>query len=254
MNYPQQPGRPGQQPDPYGRQQYGTPPYGQHGGGYEQGGHQQGGSHRRGPQQGGYDQPRPPRTDHEQAYDQRGYDEPPPARARRTAAPPKRRRVWPWIVLAAILVPVLGFVGCTALVAGGVSAVQEQRAGGTLAIGETFSYADGLAITVAAPTPYQAENEFEIGDGEQGHEALITVVNGTDSPVGAVLITKNATVNGQPAQEVFGTATFATQDIAPGQQLVLPFRFKVAEGTTGPLQIAVTGAFNEPAFFTGQLG
>lgn len=174
-----------------------------------------------------------------------GYGYAPPA--------PKRRKVWPWVLPGIVMVPVLGFVACTALVGGAISAVDAARQGGTVAIGETFTYASGLSLTVAPPTPYEPENQFEVSSGEQAFETVVTVVNGTDKPVSATLISKNATVNGSPAQEVFGTATFATQDIAPGQKLVLPFRFKVENGTTGPLQIAVTDTFNEPVFFTGTL-
>lgn len=174
-----------------------------------------------------------------------GYGQAPP--------PQRRRRIWPWVLLAVVMVPVLGFIGCTALVGGAINAVDAGRQGGTVAIGETFTYKSGLALSVAAPTPYVPANEFEVGPGEQAFEAAVTVVNGSDRPVSATLISKNATVNGAPAQEVYGAATFATQDIAPGQQLVLPFRFKVPEGTTGPLQIAVTDTFNDPVFFTGTL-
>lgn len=187
-------------------------------------------------------QPYPPHPGgYPPAYGQPGY-------------PPKaRRRVWPWLLLGLVMVPVLLFVACTALVGGAISSVDKAREGGTVAIGETFTYASGVGITVAPPTPYTSDNQFEVAAGETAFEAAVTVVNGSDKPVSASLISKNATVNGAPAQEVFGSATFATQDIAPGQQLVLAFRFKVKEGTTGPLQIAVTDTFNEPVFFTGQL-
>lgn len=169
------------------------------------------------------------------------------------APPPKKRRIWPWVLLAVVLIPVVFFVACTAMVGGAVNAVNDARQGGTVNIGETFTYQSGLAITVAAPAVYKPKNQFEVGDGFEAFEAPITVTNGTQAPVGVALFTKNATVNGQPAQEVFGEATFATQDIAPGQSLTLPFRFKVAEGTRGPLQISVRDTFNEPVFFTGQL-
>lgn len=168
-------------------------------------------------------------------------------------APPRRRKVWPWVLLAVILVPVLAFGACAALVGGAVSAVDQARQGGTVALGETFTYQDGLALSAAVPTPYDAGNEFIVADNETAYESVITVVNGTDSPVGASLILTNATVNNTPATQVFDEGALVTQDIAPGQTLQLPFRFKVTEGTTGALQIAVTGTFNEPVFFTGQL-
>lgn len=196
------------------------------------------------PQQPGQPQPFDPNQQ---------YGGPPPPTSPLPVSP-RRRRVWPWVLLAVVLVPILGFAACTALIGGAVSAVDDARKGGTVAIGETFTYASGLALTVAAPAPYTPDNEFEVPTGQIAFEAPVTIVNGSDQPVSAALITKNATVAGQPAPEVVGSASFATQDIAPGQQLVLPFRFAVPAGMTGALQIAVTGTFNEPVFFTGTLG
>ena len=43
------------------------------------------------------------------------------------------------------------------------------------------------------------------------------------------------------------------QDIAPGQQSTIPFRFKVQDGPSGPLQIAVECADNDLVIFTGSL-
>ena len=152
------------------------------------------------------------------------------------------------------MVPIIGFVGCTALLAGGVAAVDEARKGGSVALGETFTYQSGLALNVAIPKPYRPDNKFELSRGEVGYETTVIIANGTDKPVGAALVTKNATLNGQPAPELFGSGTLATQDIAPGQSLAVPFRFKTADGARGPLQIAVTDTFNEPVFFTGIIG
>ncbi|WP_433559482.1 hypothetical protein ACQPWY_15215 [Pseudonocardia xinjiangensis] len=180
-------------------------------------------------------------------YQQQAY--PPPA-----PAPKRRRRVWPWVLLAVVMVPIIGFVGCTALLAGGVAAVDEARKGGSVPLGETFTYQSGLALNVAIPKPYRPDNQFELQRDEVGYETTIAITNGTDKPVGAILITRNATLNGQPAPELFGDGTLATQDIAPGQSLALPFRFKTADGARGPLQIAVTDTFNEPVFFNGNIG
>ena len=76
------------------------------------------------------------------------YPPPPPA--------PKRRRIWPWVLLVIVLVPILVVVSCSALFVGGVTAVQDQRAGGTLPIGQTFTYRDGTALTVADVKAYKA--------------------------------------------------------------------------------------------------
>lgn len=181
------------------------------------------------------------------------YAQQPYPQAHYAAPPPKRRRVWPWVLLAALLVPILGFVACTAVLGAGISAVDNARKGGTVAIGETFTYASGLAITVSAPQRYTPSNEFMVTRGNEAYEVTVTIHNGTPNPVGAVLISTNATVAGAPAQQVFDESFWPNQDIAPGQALNAPFRFQVKKGTTGSLQIAVTDSFNEPVFFTGQL-
>ncbi|WP_214367070.1 hypothetical protein [Pseudonocardia sp. H11422] len=205
-----------------------------------------------------YQQSSQPGDGHQQVPPAQGYQQPPPQgygyqQGYAPPPPPKKRKVWPWVLLAVFMVPVLFFVACSALVGGAVKAVDDARAGGTVAIGEEFSYASGLKIAVTQPQPHSVDNEFIVGPNETAYEATVTVTNGTDQPVGAALITMNATVNSAPAERVFDDAFVPTQDIAPGQRLAIPFRFKVKEGTTGPLQIAVTDAFNEPVFFNGTL-
>ncbi|GAA4541763.1 hypothetical protein [Pseudonocardia xishanensis] len=167
--------------------------------------------------------------------------------------PKPKRRKWPWIVGALVLVPVLFMGGCMALLGGAATAIDNARTGGTTAVGQTLTYASGLGISASVPAPWKADNEFEVGRNEQGYESTVTVTNGTKDPVGAALISITATVAGAPAAEVYSQASFATQQIAPGQSLAIPFHFKVPKGTTGALQIAVTDSFNEPMFFTGQL-
>jgi hypothetical protein len=186
---------------------------------------------------------------------------PPPAHwGATTTQPPqqvvvvqKRRRIWPWVMLAFVLVPVLFFVACTAFVGTAVNSVDQARKGGTVKIGETFTYASGLALTVSAPKPYKSSNPYIVDKSEAGYEATVTIRNGTKNPVGASLITMNVTVNNAPAERVFEGVDLPTQDIAVGQQLQVPLRFKVKKGTTGPLQVAVTDTFNEPVFFNGTL-
>ena len=166
----------------------------------------------------------------------------------------KRRRIWPWVLLALVLIPVLLFAACTALVGGAVKSVDDARKGGTVNIGQTFSYASGLALTVSAPEPFTESNPYIVSRDEAAYEVTVTIKNGTKDPVGAALITTNVTVNSTPAEQIFDGNSLPTQDIAVGQQLQEPIRFKVKKTTRGPLQVAVTDTFNEPVFFTGTLG
>lgn len=185
-----------------------------------------------------------------------GQQQPPQIPAQRSAepTPPKKRKKWPWIVGALILIPILAFAGCTALVSGAVKAVDDARQSGSVGLGEMFYYSSKVGLMVAAPTPHSPGNQYIVGRGEQGWESTVTITNGSDRPLGASLVTMNATVNGAPAERYFGDgADLATQDIAPGQSLRVPFRFKTKKGATGPLQIAVAAEFNEPVFFNGTL-
>ncbi|MFR9807417.1 hypothetical protein ACL02T_34775 [Pseudonocardia sp. RS010] len=166
---------------------------------------------------------------------------------------PKKRKKWPWIVGALVLVPILAFAGCTALVGGAISAVDSAREGGSVGLNDTYTYASGVAVSASTPQPYSSDNPYIVGSGEQGWESTVTITNGSKNPVGATLVTMNATVDNAPAERVFEGVDLATQDIAPGQSLAVPFRFKTKKGTTGPLQIAVTADFNEPVFFNGTM-
>lgn len=193
--------------------------------------------------------PYPPSGHPQQGYgppQQHGYPQQAPA--------PKRRKVWPWVLLAVVLVPILGFVACTAMVGGAVKAVDDARQGGTVQIGQTFTYAGGIGLSTSPLTAYQPSTPYILQRGEVAYETTVTVTNGSKDPIGAVTVTKSATVNGAPADELFDGQSFATQDIAPGQQLAIPFRFTVKRGTAGPVQISVAAMFNEPVFFTGKLG
>jgi hypothetical protein len=166
----------------------------------------------------------------------------------RPAAAAARRKRWRWPlrVLSVVLgsAPVL-FVVCTALVGVGFSGMDDARQGGRVPFGETFTDTSGIGLTVTGPRTYYVDNESVVGPDEQGYEVLVTVVNGTNNPIGSSLVTVNAAVDTVPANPIY-LAGLTAQEIAPGQQLAIPFRFKVQDGPSGPLQIAVEYADNQP--------
>lgn len=180
-------------------------------------------------------------------------------RAHQVGAPPRRRpeprrrSKWPIVVVCVLLVPLLGLGACVALIGTGVQAVDNARQGGTVALGQSFRYASGVELAVTEPSSYTAPNEFAVQRGNVAYEATVTITNGTSRAMSAALVSMNATVAGAPAARVLDGAILPTQDIAPGQQLKVPFRFQVPKGTTGSLQIAVQDTFDEPVFFTGNL-
>ncbi|MCE0763489.1 hypothetical protein LWC35_11325 [Pseudonocardia kujensis] len=185
------------------------------------------------------------------------HQQPPqiPTQRRAEPTPPKKRKKWPWIIGALILIPILGFAGCTALVGGAVKAVDDARQGGTVNLGETYTYASGIALSASAPKPHNPKNQFIVAKNEQGWESTVTITNGSTKPIGASLVTMSATANGAPTQQYWGDGNgLPTQQIAPGQSLAVPFQFKTPKGTKGSLQIAVAAELNEPVFFNGLLG
>jgi hypothetical protein len=168
------------------------------------------------------------------------------------APAPKRRRIWPWFLLAVVLVPVLVVVSCSALFVGGVTAVQDQRQGGSLPIGQTFTYKDGTALTAADIKPYKSDNPYSVAKNESAYEGTVTMVNGTKNPINTVTALINVSVGGTAAERIYDSAP-PTQDLAPGQTAKIPFQFKVKKGDKGALQVSVSAGFNEPVFFTGTL-
>jgi len=177
-----------------------------------------------------------------------------PVRSRRPAPAPRPRRRWPLVLAILVGLPLVLIGSCVALIGAGADRVQEERAGGTVALGEAFSYKSGLGLSVSVPVPHQVDNQFLLDpDTERAFAVTVKIVNGTDRPVAAALVTVNATVAGRPVQRLVDDTLIVSQDIAPGQSLEYPARFKAPKDLTGALQIAATGELNEPVFFTGRL-
>jgi hypothetical protein len=189
-------------------------------------------------------QRQPPRTPHPQH---------PLARA-----PHRKRRVWPYVVVgvaAVVIMPLVVLAACGAALKSAGDSIQATRAGGTVALGQTFTYGSGLALGVSVPVPHPVSNKYIVDPKtERAFAVNVKITNGTDRPVGAALVTVNATIAGKPVERIFDDgAQLVSQDVAPGQSLEFEARFKAPKTSTGDLQVAATGEFNEPVFFTGQI-
>jgi hypothetical protein len=106
---------------------------------------------------------------------------------------------------------------------------------------------------VADVAPTKVSNTYIVDKAETAYRGVVTVVNGTKTSASTALLTINVTVGSVAAERVFDDGLPPTQDLAPGQQAKVPFKFKVKKGTKGPLQISVSPSLNEPVFFTGSL-
>ena len=201
-------------------------------------------------------QPYPPHGPYRPQTQQWPTQQPPaPQQPWQPAPPPvqRRRRIWPWFLLAIVLVPVLTVVSCTALFGAAVNGVNTARQGGTVPIGHTFTYQDGTQVTVSDIAGHKVSNPYILDRGEVAYQGTVTVVNGTKNPLNTIGVSINATVGGVQADRVFDGVTVPNQDLAPGQAAKILFQFKTKQGVTGALQVSVTAGFNEPVFFTGSI-
>ena len=137
-------------------------------------------------------------------------------------------------------------------VSAGFSEMDEARQGVRVQFGETVTDTSGIGLTVTDPRAYYVDEEAVVGPDEQAYQIVVTVVNRTQNPIASSLIRVHAMVDTTPADSI-DLGRLTAQDIAPGQQLTIPFRFKVQDGPSGPLQIAVEYVDNDPVIFTGSL-
>ena len=175
-----------------------------------------------------------------------------PDQAGGVAVPMRRRRVWPWVLVALILVAVLAVTLWSTLVVGAGGDGQEPKAG-TVAIGTTVTSASGLAVTVSAIHRYTPTNAILVGPDETAYQGSVTLVNGTANAVNTALLDIDVTVGPGTAERIYDGLPPPARVIAVGQQAQLPFRFKIRNMVTGPLQVSVTIGPEERALFTGAL-
>lgn len=158
----------------------------------------------------------------------------------------RRRRKWPWLLGAVALV--------AAAVSSWVLVVAPARAGATtnaVPIGATFTYPSGLAVTVSDVNAYTSTNAVVVPPGDTAYRGTVTVLNGTTTPVRTALMIIGVATGPVVDDRIFENAPPPTQDIAPGQQLQVPFAFTVAKQAVGPLRVTVTAALDQaPAIFT----
>ena len=108
-------------------------------------------------------------------------------------------------------------------------------------------------MTVSAIHGYTPENATLVGPDETAYQGSLALVNGTTSLVTTALLDVDVTVGPGTAERIYDGAPPPARDIAIGQQVQLPFRFKTRNVVTGPLRGSVTIGPEERALFTGAL-
>ncbi|QGQ18088.1 hypothetical protein GC089_00905 [Cellulomonas sp. JZ18] len=99
--------------------------------------------------------------------------------------------------------------------------------------GEPFVYADGLEVTVAAPTPYEPSPYASTGEGGQHVRFAVTIANGTTGEYNPVVFFTSVTSAGTAATEIidFGSdlARAPLEPLAPGEMVTFEVAYTVAD-------------------------
>jgi hypothetical protein len=158
----------------------------------------------------------------------------------------RRRRVWPWL-LGVVVILAAGVSGWVFWLAPMARAASSANA---VPIGASYTYPSGLVVTVSDIASYSSTNPDVIAAGDTAYRGIVTLMNGTANPVDTALMTIDVATGQHSDDRIFENAPPPTQDIAPGQQLKVPFAFTVVKQASGPLKVTVTAVLNQPAVFT----
>jgi hypothetical protein len=151
----------------------------------------------------------------------------------------------------------LSSVGATTPAAGAPSA---GAAPATTAVGfgQTFTYSDGLAVTVAPPTAFRASSTAAGDTNPHAFSTTVRVTNNTGTAFDPTLLTVSMTTDGAPASSIVDSARgingFAPQNqLQPGRSMTYKVAFSTT-ANTGEAQVDVVPSFqHEHAVFTGTL-
>jgi hypothetical protein len=121
---------------------------------------------------------------------------------------------------------------------------EAASAGGVVGFDETFTYDDGLSITVAAPEEF-TPGEYAVGIEGEGTPVIfeITVENGTDEVFDPSLIYPIVVSAGAESEAVYddGIDMYASSSIQPGKSLSFTTAFMLAD--TGDVQLELAPDF-----------
>jgi hypothetical protein len=145
--------------------------------------------------------------------------------------------------------------------AGTAKAASASKAPEVAKIGQTFTYEDGLKISVAGAKRFRI-GQFAAGGkpGGTGVVLTVTITNGTGTAYDAALTTVNLAhgAEGEQAEQVFdsqaGLGAGFTGKVHPGRKLTAKFGFAVPAAGMSDLQVEVKPGFldHDSALFTGR--
>ncbi|MEJ2888773.1 hypothetical protein [Actinomycetospora aeridis] len=124
-----------------------------------------------------------------------------------------------------------------------------------VAFGQTFTYADGLAVTVSEPTSYEPSSYAAGNTNPYAYSVTVRVTNNTGTAFDPVLLQTAMSTGGAPASQIFDaeTGTPPQNQLQPGRSMTYEVAFSTTTNS-GEAQVDVTPSFDhEAAVFTGDL-
>ena len=128
------------------------------------------------------------------------------------------------------------------------------------AFGQTYTWPDGLAVTVSEVKAYRPSSSAATGQAAARYVSMsVTLSNGSEKNVEATGTTLVATINGAPADQVFDSAKgiggSPTSTVLPGKSVTYTVAFGVPAKEQADLQVEVRPGFGfgyQPAIFVGR--
>jgi hypothetical protein len=169
-------------------------------------------------------------------------------------------------VVACVLAIALGITGLV-IVANAVTQLGEDLsavgattpaaapASSAVGFGQTFTYADGLAVTVDRPATYDPSSYAAGNTNPHAYTVTVRVTNNTGQAFDPTLLQVAMSTAGAPASQIFDTEMGLPpqNQLQPGRSLTYDVAFSTTTDT-GEAQVDVTPSFGyEPAVFTGNL-
>ncbi|WP_402370879.1 DUF4190 domain-containing protein [Isoptericola rhizosphaerae] len=127
-----------------------------------------------------------------------------------------------------------------------ITSGEATNAGGVVGFDETYTYADGLAVTVTAPEEF-TPGEYAVGAEGEGTPVVfeVTIENDTDEVFDPVLMYPIVASGGSESMAVYddGIDMMPSSKIQPGKSLTFSVAYMVAD--TGDVQVDLEPGFLE---------
>jgi len=148
----------------------------------------------------------------------------------------------------------LSAIGATTPAAGTAPSAAPS-ATSAVAFGQTFTYADGLAVTVDRPTAYDPSSYAAGNTNPHAFQVTVRVTNNTGRAFDPTLLSVAMSTAGAPASQVFDSEMGLPpqNQLQPGRSLTYDVAFSTTTDS-GEAQVDVVPSFDhEHAVFTGSL-